>query len=141
MSTYGEVKGVAALYWAAWARRNSDYHVLCVLHEPVERKSWGQGSALHCIMMPNEASHSSLVSFIPSTLGRSYVDAVLGTEDRTKFESGVLWRQVKVQRAKYVIKPRSRRDANMATKRSRKSSKLWQHICEERKQEALNYIS
>jgi hypothetical protein len=34
MSTYGEVMGVAALYWAAWARRNSDYHVLCVCTEP-----------------------------------------------------------------------------------------------------------
>jgi hypothetical protein len=52
-----------------------------------------------------------------------YVDAVLGTEDMTKFE----WRFVassKGTTGEYVIKPRSRRDANMATTEAGQSSAL-----------------
>jgi NAD(P)-dependent dehydrogenase (short-subunit alcohol dehydrogenase family) len=84
MSTYGEVKGVAALYWAAWARRNSDYHVLCVSPGATSGTEvlGAKAVPLHFrIMMPVMKACSSLVSFIPSTLGRSAMLTVLGTED------------------------------------------------------------
>jgi NAD(P)-dependent dehydrogenase (short-subunit alcohol dehydrogenase family) len=93
MSTYAEVKGVAALYWAAWARRNPSYHVLCVSPGATSGTEvlGAQAVPLHFrVMMPVMKPFMQLIGVFHSLEAGSqrYIDAVLGTEDMAQFASG-----------------------------------------------------
>jgi NAD(P)-dependent dehydrogenase (short-subunit alcohol dehydrogenase family) len=93
MSTYAEVKGVAALYWAAWARRNSDYHVLCVSPGATSGTEvlGAKAVPLHFrVMMPVMKPVMQLIGVFHSLEAGSqrYIDAVLGTEGMAQFASG-----------------------------------------------------
>jgi NAD(P)-dependent dehydrogenase (short-subunit alcohol dehydrogenase family) len=93
MSTYGEVKGVAALYWAAWARRNSEYHVLCVSPGATSGTDVMGGKAVPWhfrVMMPvmKPIMHLAGVFHSLEDGSQRYVNAVLGAEDMAQFASG-----------------------------------------------------
>jgi hypothetical protein len=80
-------------------------------------------------------------SFIPSTLGRSAMLTVLGTEDMTKFESGVLWRQVKGN-GRVCDQATLETGRKYGDQEAEQSSRSFGSIYVRRgKQEALNYIS
>jgi NAD(P)-dependent dehydrogenase (short-subunit alcohol dehydrogenase family) len=93
MGTYAVVKGVAALYWAAWARRHSDYHVLCVSPGATNGTEVFGGAAVPWYFrstMPVMKPFMQLTGIIHSleTGSQRYIDAVLGTEDMAQFASG-----------------------------------------------------
>ena len=93
MTTYAEVKGVAALYWAAWARRHSDYHVLCVSPGATDGTDFFGNKAvplLFRLVMPVMKPIMKLLGVFHSleTGSQRYVDAVLGTEVMAQFVSG-----------------------------------------------------
>jgi NAD(P)-dependent dehydrogenase (short-subunit alcohol dehydrogenase family) len=93
MSAYAEAKGTAALYWAAWARRHSDYHVLCVSPGGTSGTDVFGGKALPLplrVMIPATMPVLKVMGVMhPLEAGsRRYVDAVLGTEDMAQFASG-----------------------------------------------------
>ena len=90
---YGHVKGVAALYWSAWARRHPEYHVLTVSPGATEGTQAANSESLSPllkVMFPIMfklfgvfgRSHSLQVG------AKRYTDAVTGVGDYKSYPSG-----------------------------------------------------